>query len=355
MTTLYSKRPHAKGLLNVKDNYAQHIAYLVITALTMIAGYAWVQFISINKPDQTRLSEQVHFEFITVAGPIQPIPAKVHLEPGWVQLGKSLFNSKLLSADNSIACASCHLVSYGGDDGFALSTGFNNALGERNSPTVLNAVFNFRQFWDGRSTDLFEQIAGPIHNPIEMNSNWPQIIDKLNNEPAIKQAFVDLNESSITKNNISKAITLYQSSLITPHSPIDRYLLGDKTALTLQQQRGWIAFQNLGCISCHQGRNIGGNMYQKLGRIDLIQGSLKDDLGRYTVTNNPNDKHVFKVPSLRNVALTAPYFHNGSVATLSEAVTIMAKMQLGTELSEQTKQDLVALLNAFSSTEVMQK
>lgn len=339
----------------MRDNYAQHIAYLVITTLSIVASYAWLKFIHLKESYTENLSEQVQFEFVTVPGPIQPIPEKAHFEQGWVQLGKSLFNSKLLSGDNSIACASCHLVNYGGDDGFALSTGFNNALGERNSPTVLNAVFNFRQFWDGRSTGLFTQIAGPIHNPAEMNSNWQQIITKLNKEPAIKQAFSELNENTINKNNISKAITLYQSTLITPHSPIDRYLLGDQNALTQQQQRGWRAFQSLGCIGCHQGRNIGGNMYQKLGRIDLIQGPLKDDLGRYKVTKNSNDKHVFKVPSLRNVTLTAPYFHNGSVATLSEAVSLMAKMQLGIELSEQTQQDLVALLHAFSSTEVAHK
>ncbi|MBQ4860562.1 c-type cytochrome [Pseudoalteromonas sp. MMG013] len=333
----------------MKNNYAQHMAYMAIVTVLIIAGYAWLKLANDSNAKLTPTSNKPHFEFITVNGPIQPIPAKANFDQAWVQLGKSLFNSKLLSDDNTVSCASCHLVDYGGDDGFALSTGVNNALGERNSPTVLNAVFNFRQFWDGRSTDLFEQVAGPIHSPVEMNSNWQQIIGKLNNEPKIKQAFKDLNENDITQHNISKAITIYQSSLITPNSAFDRFILGNLNALTAQQKRGWNAFQELGCISCHQGRNIGGNMYQKLGRIDEIHGVLKKDLGRYNVTKNPNDKHIFKVPSLRNVALTAPYFHNGSVATLDEAVTIMAKIQLGTELSAQTQQDIVSLLHAFSS------
>lgn len=289
------------------------------------------------------------YEDIKVDGPIQPIPRTINIDPQWANLGKALFNSKLLSGDGSISCASCHLIHFGGDDGFPLSIGVNNNTGHRNSPTVLNATFNFRQFWDGRSETLADQVAQPIHNPIEMNSNWPQIIQKLEKDPWFSKTFKQLSSKGITSETITKAITTFEETLITPDAPIDRFLLGDKDALTQQQQRGFKTFQDIGCITCHQGRNIGGNLYQKIGRINAVPEKLKDDLGLFTLTQEPEDRHVFKVPSLRNVAETAPYFHNGSVETLEEAVTIMAKAQLAITLSETDKSDLVAFLKSLSA------
>jgi len=300
-----------------------------------------------TKVSNVKLS-QTTFHSVRVRGAIQPIPKKITTNIKWVELGKALFNSKLLSKDNTIACASCHLIKHGGDDGFQFSTGVNNQQGTRNSPTILNAVFNFRQFWDGRSKNLTEQISDPINNPIEMATNWPDVIAKLNQSSTFKQAFKRVGNENINQKNIVKAITVFEESLITPHAPIDKFILGDNSALTVQQQRGLKKFIDFGCITCHQGQNIGGNLYQKLGRIDFVPENLQQDLGRFTLTNKESDRFVFKVPSLRNIAQTAPYFHNGSVESLERAVQIMARAQLGLSLSEQDTEDLVALLQAFT-------
>lgn len=309
------------------------------------------------------LFEHEHFQLVTeqtktrykfqkVYGPIQPIPTIIEINKDWVSLGRAVFHSPLLSKDNTVSCASCHLIDYGGDDGFPVSTGIENRKGTRNSPTVLNAVFNFKQFWDGRASSIEEQITGPIHNPIEMGSSWPEIIKKLNKDPYFSDKFSTLFKEGVTQNSITQVITTFEESLITPNSAIDKFILGDKKALTAQQQRGLNLFQSYGCATCHQGINIGGNIFQKFGRLQHVPESLKIDSGRYAITNDPNDKHVFKVPSLRNIAETAPYFHNGEVTTLNEAVKIMARSQLGRELSETEIDDIVALLYSFSGTRV---
>ena len=287
--------------------------------------------------------------FENVDGPIQPIPRQVTIDKDWVTLGKALFNSPLLSKDNTISCASCHMVHFGGDDGFPVSTGINNAQGERNSPTVLNTTFNFRQFWDGRASTLEEQMVGPIHNPIEMGSSFKDITEKLSLDAYFNTTFNRLSDEGITAKNIIKAITTYEESLITPNSPIDRYLLGNKDALTAQQIRGLNLFIEYGCSTCHQGRNIGGNIYQKLGRISDIPEILTLDKGKFLLTNDPIDEYTFKVPTLRNIAETAPYFHNGAINTLPEAVRIMATSQLGRELADSEVEDIVALLHSFSA------
>lgn len=289
------------------------------------------------------------YSFEQVEGAIQPIPRTMTIDKNWLVLGKALFHSPLLSKDNTISCASCHRVDFGGDDGFPVSIGINNAQGHRNSPTVLNATFNFRQFWDGRVTSLSQQTSEPIHNIKEMGSSWDEIIHKLNNDRYFSKEFNLLSPTGVTESNIIKAITIYEESLITPSSPIDRYLLGDENAITLQQKRGLELFVNYGCVTCHQGRNIGGNIYQKLGRIDIIPEVLTHDFGRYEVTKNEADKYLFKVPTLRNIADTGPYFHNGSIDKLSDAVRIMARTQLARELSDDEVADIVALLESFSA------
>jgi len=182
-----------------------------------------------------------------------------------------------------------------------------------------------------------------------MGSTWAEVVKKLRSDSYFKKTFLSLDSRGVTTENIIKAITIYEESLITPDAPIDRYLLGNNNALTEQQQRGLNHFINHGCASCHQGTNIGGNMYQKLGRVDSIPTILAQDLGRYQITNQEQDKYVFKVPSLRNVADTGPYFHNGAVDSLPEAVRIMASSQLGRELPDNEIEDIVALLHAFSS------
>lgn len=313
----------------------------------MVAYFFYTQPQTIKRVVIT--NTQYHYAPDIVKGAIQPIPNQIEFDEQWARLGKALFNSTLLSRNNTISCASCHLINFGGDDGFPVSTGVDNQIGERNSPTVLNAVFNFRQFWDGRSRNLADQVSGPVHNPFEMGSNWEEVIYKLEREPEFKRAFFELSPDGVTVENIIKAITVFEETLITPNAPIDRYLTGDKEALTAQQLRGYNKFIQFGCVTCHQGRNIGGNLYQKLGRIDKVPAKLLNDVGLFALTQKPNDRYVFKVPSLRNVAETSPYFHNGSVNTLREAVVIMAQAQLGIVLSQEDIDDLVALLQAFSS------
>ncbi len=332
----------------VQKGYYHGLLGSFLACILVLVGY----YFKVTESNSSSEVLEAQYHYQTVDGPIQPLPVLIEANQEWVQLGKALFNSKLLSKDNSISCASCHMLDFGGDDGLPVSLGIENQLGDRNAPTVLNAVFNFRQFWDGRSLDLIEQATGPIHNPKEMASHWDQVIEKLENASEFKQAFEALSPDGVTSSNIVQAITRFEETLITPNAPIDKYLLGDSNALTAQQKRGLEKFVNFGCSSCHQGRNIGGNLYQKLGRIDFVPEELLDDLGRYNITHDEADKHVFKVPSLRNIAETAPYFHTGSITSLEDAVNIMAKAQLGMDLSQDDIDDIVALLKSFSGSKI---
>ena len=283
--------------------------------------------------------------------PITPIPEALDLDVRKVELGRKLFHDKRLSRDDSIACASCHELGRGGMDGRPVAVGVGRQMGSVNSPSVLNSAFNFSQFWDGRAATLEEQAAGPVHNPIEMASNWDQVVAKLSRDAEYGRAFRALWPDGIQAAHIQSAIAEFERSLVTPNSPFDRFLKGDGAALSAEARRGWDLFRNLGCIACHQGVNMGGNMYANLGVMGDYFGErgtppAKSDLGRYNVTGREADRHVFKVPSLRNVARTAPYFHDGSVPHLKDAVTTMARYQLGLELSPADRDALVAFLEA---------
>ncbi|HNA28924.1 MAG TPA: cytochrome-c peroxidase [Thiobacillaceae bacterium] len=283
--------------------------------------------------------------------PITPIPEALDLDVRKVELGRKLFHDKRLSRDDSTACASCHELGRGGMDGRPVAVGVGRQMGSVNSPSVLNSAFNFSQFWDGRAATLEEQAAGPVHNPIEMASNWDQVVAKLSRDAEYGRAFRALWPDGIQADHIQSAIAEFERSLVTPNSPFDRFLKGDGAALSAEARRGWDLFRNLGCIACHQGVNMGGNMYANLGVMGDYFGErgtppTKSDLGRYNVTGREADRHVFKVPSLRNVARTAPYFHDGSVPHLKDAVTTMARYQLGLELSPADRDALVAFLEA---------
>lgn len=321
----------------------------LLVALAVACLFPLYTYLTLEKRVNDNAFIQTKYNFERVEGAIQPIPKSMEIDTNWLVLGKALFHTPLLSKDNTVSCASCHMVDFGGDDSFPLSTGVNNEKGTRNSPTVLNATFNFRQFWDGRAISLAEQIAGPIHNPVEMGTSWHEIIPKLENDPYFSKTFESLSQQGVTIENIIKAIVIYEESLITPDAPIDEYLLGNENALSAQQKRGLKLFNEYGCSTCHQGINIGGNIYQKLGRVDEIPDVLSGDLGLFEVTQNEQDRYVFKVPSLRNVAQTAPYFHNGSVEALPEAIRIMAKSQLARDLTDQEVDDIEELLKSFTA------
>jgi cytochrome c peroxidase len=266
--------------------------------------------------------------------PITPIPTAIINNPEEIELGRMLFNDVRLSKDNRLSCASCHsLTKFGGADGQQFSTGANGQKGTLNSPSIFNVSLNFRQFWDGRAASLLEQIDGPISNPIEMASSWNEIISKLIKDDFYLKLFNQIYPDGLTANNIKTAIIDFEESLLTPNSRFDQYLRGQKKAISEDELEGYQLFKQYGCISCHQGAAIGGKMYQKFGvLIDYLKSKqqlTKADFGRFNVTKNEKDRFVFKVPSLRNVALTAPYFHDGSVNNLTEAVNIMVRYQLG--------------------------
>lgn len=284
--------------------------------------------------------------------PIRPIPLSHEVDPRKVALGDRLFHETLLSGDNTVSCATCHAIDNYGVDNQKVSAGIDGKTGTVNSPTVMNSRFNFAQFWDGRAANLQEQAKGPVTNPIEMGAVWEDVIAKLQGEPEYAQAFSELYENGITPDTITDAIQHYEYTLNTVNSPFDQYLRGNDTAITAQQKRGYSLFKEFGCVACHQGINVGGNMYQRMGAFipyfTKENTNSKDDLGRYNVTKNERDLHVFKVPSLRVAAHTAPYFHDGSVETLQEAINIMARYQLGHDITLQENKDIQAFIQSLS-------
>ena len=285
--------------------------------------------------------------------PILPLPTVVPVDPAKVRLGRRLFYDKRLSRNDSVSCASCHDMAKGGADGRKFARGWNGALIEINTPTVLNSSLNPTKFWDGRARTLEAQIDGPVQSRVEMGSTWEQVLGKLSKDDVLAKAFRAVYHDGLTVANIKDAIATFERSLITPNARFDRYLRGDDTAITADEKAGYQLFKSLGCVACHQGRNVGGNVFQKFGVIDDYYRDrvvLSKDMGRYNVTGRYEDRHVFRVPSLRNVELTAPYFHDGSVGTLEEAVQIMAWYQLGQAIEGDQVAKIVAFLKTLTGS-----
>lgn len=282
--------------------------------------------------------------------PLAPLPRSVDLDAAKVALGARLFKDGRLSHDDTVACATCHDLGRAGIDGRRTAVGVGGKVGTVNTPTVFNSGFNVCQFWDGRAPTLEEQAAGPVHNPIEMASDWPEVVGKLGQDRSYRNEFGHLYAGGVSSAAIKDAIATYERSLITPDSRLDRYLRGDRGALDDRELRGYRLFKDLGCASCHQGINVGGNFYAGLGVFgDFFRDRGKDgpeDQGRFNVTGKEDDRHRFRVPSLRNVARTAPYFHDGTVPTLEEAIRLMGKYQIGRDLSGEE----IGLIAAFLQT-----
>ena len=283
--------------------------------------------------------------------PIVPIPVLHNQNMDEVRLGKRLFHDPQLSYNNTVSCASCHQLTNGGQNGLVVAIGVDGKKGQINTPTVLNSSLQFRQFWDGRVASLEEQVDFPVTNPVEMGSDWSQVIKKLSDDKTYTELFQDLYDGKITQETISSAIASYERALLTPNSAFDRYLKGEDT-LSEKQKKGYRLFKEYGCIACHQGVAVGGNMYEKIGVfVDYFndRGNLtKVDNGRFNVTGLEEHRFEFKVPSLRNIALTAPYFHDGTVPTLEEAVEIMAYYQLGRSIEHQERDAIVAFLQSLT-------
>ncbi|MBS4017698.1 MAG: cytochrome-c peroxidase [Dechloromonas sp.] len=282
---------------------------------------------------------------------LRPLPELPPLRPERVALGARLFADTRLSADYSVACISCHRFDLGGADGLPVSVGILGREGGINAPSVFNSSLNFVQFWDGRALTLQEQAAGPIHNPLEMGGSWSLVIERLGADETMREAFRLAYPDGLTAANIADAIASFEQSLLTLDSPFDRYLRGDEEALDELARAGYQRFRDFGCVSCHQGVLLGGNMFQKFGVLGdyfADRTPTEADLGRYNVTGREEDRHVFKVPGLRNVALTAPYFHDGSAPTLEMAVAIMGRYQLGRDLAAEDVKAIVAFLNSLT-------
>ena len=286
------------------------------------------------------------------AEPIKPIPARVDVDAEKVALGRALFFETLLSKDETVSCASCHDLAADGDDGRRVSIGVEGKEGAINSPTVFNAGLNFKQFWDGRARTVEDQIDGPIQSPVEMGSLWPEVVAKLSAHESYPGRFNALYPDGVNRNNIKDALGQFIRSLITPGSRFDRWLEGDESALSAEEVHGYTLFKSYGCVSCHQGANVGGNMFQVFGVINEYfkrRGNITDaDMGRYNITGNEADRHSFKVPSLRMAALTAPYLHDGSAETLRDAVDAMFEFQLGREAPDADKEAIVAFIRTLA-------
>jgi len=284
------------------------------------------------------------------AEPIQPIPVDTSLDPDKIALGSLLFSDSRLSNDNSLSCASCHQLESGGDDGMMTSLSLDGKAHAVNTPTVFNVRFNFRQQWDGAAESLEQQVEHVLHNHMEAGSNWNEFLAKLNNDTSLVAKFEKVYADGITRNNYLDALTEFEKSLVTPNSRFDQYLLGNLEAISDDEKKGYLRFKELGCISCHQGVNVGGNLFQKFGIFYDYLGERGDiinaDYGRINVTNREVDMHVFKVPSLRNIEVTAPYLHDGKAETLEEVIAIMGKTQIGKTISDED----IVLLASFLKT-----
>ncbi len=272
---------------------------------------------------------------------IQPIPRVLPVDETRVLLGKKLFHDPVLSG-NGVSCAQCHDTGKNGADGLAVTIDSRGGRDAVNTPTIFNAVFSTRYTWRGHITSLDEQIEAVMANEKHMNADWDRVLSRLAHDRYYANQFKRLFADGLTRDNVKKALIAYEMSLITPDAPFDDFLRGKQDAISEDQKSGYLLFQQYGCISCHQGVNVGGNALVKMGVFSnpfdeqaLKTGSGNYDLGLYSVTGKPADRYIFRVPSLRNVEKTAPYFHNGRVDKLEDAIRYMAFYQIGRSMPEE--------------------
>jgi len=280
--------------------------------------------------------------------PIKPIQPIIITEPDKVELGKKLFFDPRLSRSGFISCNSCHNLSMGGSDNIPTSIGHKWQEGPINSPTVLNSSMNLAQFWDGRAADLQEQAAGPIANPMEMAFSHSLAIDVLRSIPQYVAEFNKIYGSNdITLDQVTNAIAAFEETLVTPNSRFDLWLKGNDNALTDTEIAGYQKFKQIGCVACHNGEAVGGSSFQRMGIMEPYQTENPAE-GRIAVTGKDADRFSFKVPTLRNVELTYPYFHDGAYWKLEDAVDVMARLQLGQQLEEQDIKNITAFLKTLT-------
>lgn len=285
---------------------------------------------------------------LAAAEPIQPITPPANLDAGQVELGKKLYFDPRLSRSGFISCNSCHNLSMGGTDNLKTSIGHAWQKGPINAPTVLNASLNVAQFWDGRAADLKAQAGGPIANPGEMAFTHELAIGLLTSIPQYVAEFEAVfGPGDITIDEVTTAIAEFEKSLTTPNSRFDRWLAGDTDAITAEEKQGYERFKSIGCVACHNGPGAGGTSFQKMGLVKPYD-TENEAIGLAGVTGNEADRYKFKVPLLRNVDMTYPYFHDGEAETLAEAVDVMAEVQLGQELTAEDTALIVAFLKTMT-------
>lgn len=281
--------------------------------------------------------------------PIVPIPLDPDLDAAQVALGEKLFHDPRLSRNNVFSCAICHRLNQGGGDGVSRPPTLTGGLHLRNTPTVFNVSLNSRFHWDGGFRTLEAEAEAAIHDPAIMNTDWADVLPKLQADADYVSAFNGAYPGGLTRANVLHALASFERSLTTPNSRFDQYLRGDAEALSDAEKRGYDLFKSYGCVACHQGVNVGGNMFQRFGIFRNQDRSHEDDdTGRFSVTGAERDRQVFRVPSLRNVAVTAPYYHDGRVQTLETAVDLMATRQLGRPLHAEEIEAIVQFLHTLT-------
>jgi len=277
---------------------------------------------------------------------ITPIPLNADYDKKKAHVGKSLFFDPILSKDRSVSCNSCHDLRAGGDDNRKVSIGISGYKGDIQSPTVFNSRYNFKQFWNGRAETLMDQANGPIHNPVEMGLNSKEVEQRINASAKYKKLFSAYHRGYISFDIVLEAVVEFEKALFTPNSKFDQFLRGE-IQLSTQEYAGFQTFKGLGCITCHNGINIGGNSFQKMGVI-MPYHFNSDYPDLYSLTKKEYHKNVFKVPTLRNIALSAPYFHDGSAKTLEDAIRTMSKHNLGFIISKREIDEIIAFLETLT-------
>jgi cytochrome c peroxidase len=287
---------------------------------------------------------------MTESEPVAPLQP-VQQDSAGVELGGKLFHDARLSRGNVMSCASCHRLASGGDDNQVRASGADGYPLDYNTPTIFNVASNFRFNWRGNFSKLEKQNEAVLLDPRVMNTRWDELLAKLQADAAYRQDFAKLYGGGLTAGAVLDALATFQRSLATPDARFDRRLRGERDAITPEEEQGYALFKSYGCAACHQGAGFGGNLFQKLGIFrDPFGAEAGADLGRSSLTGRDADRKVFRVPSLRNVALTAPYFHNGSTWSLTEAVEIMARSQLGRELPPRDVALIVRFLDTLTGT-----
>ncbi len=306
--------------------------------------------------DDAGLMKQAQEQFKAVAA-VKPALKNNTVTPEKVELGKMLFFDPRLSSSHLISCNTCHNVGMGGDDNLETSIGHGWAKGPRNAPTVLNAVFNVAQFWDGRAEDLKSQAKGPVQAGVEMNNTPAAVEATLNSMPAYVALFTKAfagDAKPVSFDNMAAAIEAFEATLVTPNARFDQYLAGNTAALNAEEKQGLSLFIDKGCVACHNGVNVGGSEYYPFGVVEKPADAVRpvDDKGRLAVTKTDGDAYVFRAAPLRNIELTAPYFHSGKVWQLEEAVAIMGQSQLGAKLSADEIKSVTAFLKTLTGEQL---